>query len=191
MTRHRNNTSLLAWVAGIYLTSVAGAIAFAWLSGNHLFDLTLTVSLYVGLYRWTSALFFAGVAAISVLLCRYVSRTKMHTLQRIVYFAVILCTFCCAFFPCNRDRSVLSSDIHDFFSYALALLVAVSFVLMTVFARNRKQRAFGFFGMVFAAVFIAGFALRLPAVKSTVLIWESTLIVLLFAELYLESNQEG
>ena len=105
-----------AWVAGVYLAAVFMAVAYAWASRVHLFDLSLTVSLYVGLFRWTSTLYFFAAAVICVLLGQYVAKIRLRPIQKLLYGAILLCVFGCAWFPCNGSRSELVRDIHDGFS---------------------------------------------------------------------------
>lgn len=175
-----------AWVAGVYLAAVFMAVAYAWASGVHLFDLSLTVSLYVGLFRWTSTLYFFAAAVICVLLGQYVAKIRLRPIQKLLYGAILLCVFGCAWFPCNGSRSELVRDIHDGFSYVLVILVALSFALMALLARNALQRRFALGSLVFSVFFILAFALKLSWFKDTIFIWENGIIVLLFLELLLE-----
>lgn len=184
-TESKPNTTF-AWVAGVYLAAVFTAVAYAWGTGVHLFDLSLTVSLYVGLFKWTSTLYFFAAAVICVLLGRYVAQTKLRPMQKLLYGAILLCVFGCAWFPCNGDRSELVRDIHDGFSYVLVILVALSFGLMALLARNHVQRRFGLGSLVFSVFFILAFALKLSWFKDTIFIWENGIIALLFLELLLE-----
>lgn len=176
----------LLWVALVYVAAVAGSVAYCWSIGEHLYDLSLTVSLYVALFRGTSVLYFLAAVVICVLLGRYVWQTPMRPWKKWLYFAIFLCVLGCAWFPCNGSRSRLCRDIHDIFSYVLVILVAVSFGVTTAFPRNRKQRIFGLGSFLFSVYFIAAFVLKLPGFKATVFIWENLIIALLFFELLLE-----
>lgn len=188
MSRQTNRDAglLLAWVAGIYVICVAAAVIYSWFSGFHLFDLSLTVSLYVGLYQWSSVLYFIGATMICFLLLLHIRKTEMRGVQKLLYRWILLCVICCAWFPCNSSRSDLVTDIHNYFSYALAVLVALSFVLTAVFAGNKKQRVFAVCSIIYSAFFIAAYVCRFQPFKNTVFIWENVLIVLLFLELILE-----
>lgn len=181
----RENTPLV-WVGAIYVITVAVAVAYSWIIDVHRFDLGLTVSLYVALHIWTSVFYFLAAAAICGLLGRYVWKTPMHPVQRVVYLLTLACVFGCAWFPCNRARSPLSEDIHNYFSYALVILVALSFFLMTVLPGNRRRKFYGLGSTVFAVFFIAAYATGVRPFKDTIFIWENLIIVLLFFELYLE-----
>lgn len=182
----RKPYTTFAWVAGVYLAAVFTAVAYAWASGVHLFDLSLTVSLYVGLFKWTSTLYFFAAAVICVLLGRYVVKIRLRPIQKLLYFAILLCVFGCAWFPCNGSRSELVRDIHDGFSYVLVILVALSFGVMTLLARNALQRRFALCSLVFSVFFILAFAQKLSWFKDTIFLWENGIIVLLFLELLLE-----
>ncbi len=184
----RRETALLVWVGFIYVITVALSVAYSWVIGVHRFDMGLTVSLYVALHIWTTVFYFVGATAICLLLGRYVVKTPMGSLQRRTYLLVLLCVFGCALFPCNGDRSPLAEEIHNYFSYALVILVAVSFFLMAVFPGNRRKKIYGLGCTAFAVFFIAAFAVGIRAFKDTIFIWENLIIVLLFFELYLEGT---
>ena len=187
----RAEESLLVWVGTIYVIAVALAVAYSWIIGVHRFDLGLTVSIYVALHVWTSVFYFLAATAICGLLGWYVWKTPMYPIQRVVYLLTLLCVFGCAWFPCNGARSALSEDIHNYFSYALVILVALSFFLMWVLPGNRRRKLYGLGSTVFAVFFIAAFALRIRVFKDTIFIWENLIIVLLFFELYLERPESG
>lgn len=182
----RKEITPLIWVGAIYVITVALAVAYSWIIGVHRFDLGLTVSLYVALHIWTSVFYFLAASAICALLGRYVWKTPMYPIQRVVYLLTLLCVFGCACFPCNGARSPLSEDIHNYFSYALVILVALSFFLMTVLPGDRRRKLYGLGSTIFAVFFIAAYALGIRAFKDTIFIWENLIIVLLFFELYLE-----
>lgn len=184
MKNHKNLAYLLTAV--IYVTVVAVAVAYSWTLQIHRFDLGLTVSRYVALHRWTATLYFFGAAVICVLLSLCVKRAKTRLIQKAVYWLTLVCVFGCAWFPCNRGRSRLTSDIHDIISYALVISVAMSFVLMAVFARHWRQRIYGLCSALFAAGFIAAFVCRMKGFHDTIFIWENVVIALFFFEIYLE-----
>lgn len=186
---HNPPTSLLLPVIILYTLPVAVAVLYTWATGTHRYDLSLTVSLYVALQPWTAVLFFLGIAAACTLLTLYVRRISLRLPQRLVYYATFLCVFGCACFPCNRQFSVLSADIHDAFSYALVILIALSLALAALWAKRRRQRVMAAVGLAYAVLFIAAFALDVQPFKSTIFIWENGLIALLFFELYSERIQ--
>ena len=176
------------WVGAIYVITVALAVAYSWIIDVHRFDMGLTVSLYVGLHIWTSVLYFLAAAVICVLLGRYVWKVPMHPVRRIVYVLILLCVFGCAWFPCNRARSPLSEEIHNYFSYALILLLALSFFLMAVFPGASRRKLYGLGSTLFAVFFIAAFVLDFRAFRDTIFIWENVIIALLFFALCMEEN---
>lgn len=186
----RIENSLLAGVALLYVFSVSLAVAYSWIIDVHRFDLGLTVSIYVALHVWTAVVYFLAATAICWLLGRYVMKTPMHPVQRVVYLLTLLCVFGCAFFPCNGDRSTLAEDIHNYISYALIILIALSFFLMTVLPGNRHRKWFGLGSTIFAVFFIAAFVMGIQPFKDTIFIWENMIIVLLFFELYLEKTEQ-
>lgn len=180
--------TLLIWVALLYVTTVSLTVAYSWIIGVHRFDLGLTVSLYVALHVWTAVAYFLSATLICWLLGWYIIKTPMRRVQRAVYLLTLFCVFCCALFPCNGDRSALAEDIHNYFSYVLIILMALSFFLMMVLPGNRCRKYYGLGSTVFALLFIAAFALDVQAFKNTIFIWENVIISLLFLELYLEKT---
>lgn len=182
----QSNAKLLAWVCGIYLVPVIVAVLYTWFWERYPFDLSLTVSLYVARYPWTTALFFVHVVAVCILLLLYLKTIKIKRIQRILYHLVLLCILGCAIFPCNRSRSVIATQIHDLLSYALVIITSLTFVGMLVFARQAKQKGFAVGSLIFTIVFIIGFSAKISAVKETVFIWENMILLLFLIELFLE-----
>lgn len=181
---------LFAWVCGLYVLPVVIAILFARLSEIQTFDLSLTVSLYVARYSWTAVLFFVHILVVCLLFFQYIKKIKIKRIQKILYLLVIACILGCAWFPCNRSRSVICSDIHDIFSYLLVIAVALTFMTMLFCGSQKKQRIFAAGGLLYATVFILSFVFRIPMVKQSIFIWENIFILLLFTELYLEMYYE-
>ena len=190
MLTNPKKAKLFAWVCGIYALPVTAAVLFVCFSENCPFDLSLTVSLYVAKYPWTTVLFFACIAVICVEFFQYIKRIKIRSAQRILYFAVIVCIFACACFPCNRSRSVIYADIHDLFSYLLVLLLTLTFVAMCIWGREKRQKVFAMLSFLYALGFIVAFVLKVPAIKQAIFLWENVLILLLFAELFLEEERQ-
>lgn len=184
----RAANTLLLWVALLYVITVSLIVAYSWIIDVHRFDLGLTVSLYVALHVWTAVVYFLAATAICWLLGWFVMKIPMRSVQRVVYLLTLFCVFSCALFPCNGDRSALAEDIHNYFSYALVILVALSFVLMTVLSGDHRRKCYGLGSSIFAGFFIAAFALGIQTFKDTIFVWENVIIVLLFFELYLEST---
>ena len=189
MVRQKHRvTHLFIWVAALYVALISIAVIYSWALNIHRFDMGLTVSLYVALHYWTAILYFIGAVIICTTLLIYVIRSNAHIVKKITYFAILFCVFTCALFPCNKSRSVLTTNIHDFFAYTLVILMALSFVLFLLFARNKRQKVFATCSLLYAAFFIGAFAFDFDFVHHTIFIWENVIIALFFFELYLESQ---
>lgn len=184
-TKHTNRASLFC-VAVTYVFIVTVITLHACFSDPEPFDLGLTVSLYIGHHLWSILLYFVGAVIIGTLLALFVRNTAANPAQKILYYAILACILGCAWFPCNSGRSRLCTDIHDCISYLLAVLVAVSFIMMGIFARSKRQRIYAACCMAYAAFFVAAFALDLRPFHDTIFIWENLLIVLFFFEVCLE-----
>lgn len=185
----KNTDHFLILAAVTYVAVVAAIVAYFWMHQIHLFDFSLTVSLYVALCPATAAIYFIGAAIICTVLFLYMAKTKAHFLQKVVYSLILLCVFSCALFPCNKSRSVLNTEIHDFFAYALVLLMALSFVLLFFFSRNKAQKVYAAGAILFAFFFIGAFVFDFSFVKNTIFIWENVIIVLFFFELFYEKER--
>ena len=185
----KNTDRLLVVAAIIYVAVVTTIVAYFWLHDVHLFDLDLTVSLYVALRPETAAIYFIGATIICMALFLYMIKTRARPLQKAVYTLILLCVLVCALFPCNKGRSVLTTEIHDFFAYALVLLMALSFLLLLFFSRNKTQRRYALGAVLFAIFFISAFAFNFSLVKDTIFIWENVIIVLFFFELFYEKER--
>lgn len=182
----QSNIKILAWTCGIYLVPVIVAVLYTWFLEGYPFDLSLTVSLYVARYPWTTVLFFVQVVVVCMLLLLYLKTIKIKRIQRILYYLVLLCILGCAIFPCNRSRSVFATQIHDLLSYTLVIAVFLTFVGMLVFAKQTKQRVFAIGSLIFTTVFIIAFSVKVPAVKDTIFIWENVVLLLFMVELFFE-----
>lgn len=180
------NTKLLAWVCGIYLVPVIVAVLYTCLYEGRPFDLSLTVSLYVARYPWTTVLFSLHIAAGCVLVLIYLKRVQINGVQRVLYYLILLCILGCAIFPCNRSRSVFATKIHDQLSYVLVIVAALSFAGMLVFARKTRQRVFAIGSLAYTVAFIAVFIIGVPAAKDTIFIWENMVLLLFLLELFME-----
>ena len=191
MLSSQKKIRLFLAVCGIYVLPVVTAILFAYFLESYPFDLNLTVSLYVAKYIGTAVLFFACVTSVCVAFFLYIKKIHIGMIQRILYFAVIVCIFGCACFPCNRSRSVLCADIHDLFSYLLVIFVSLTFLTMSVWGQQKRQKVFAIGSLLYAVGFIVAFVYKVPAIKQTIFIWENVLILLLFAELFLEDDRKA
>lgn len=186
---HKNTDRFLVLSAIIYVAVVTSIVAYFWMRNIHLFDLSLTVSLYVALLPGTAIIYFVGAAIICAALFLYMIQTKARLLQKVVYTLILLCVFACACFPCNSGRSIVATDIHNFFAYALVLLMVLSFVLLLFFSRNKAQKVYALGPVFFAAFFIGAYAFDFALMKDTIFIWENMIIVLFFFELFYEKER--
>ena len=74
-------------IAGLlYLLSLIISVTYSWLSGDHLFDLGISFSAYVGLHRWTSVMYFVFVAVITISMTVYISNNKIPFVKKIIDF---------------------------------------------------------------------------------------------------------
>lgn len=155
MERHKNKIPLIAGI--IFLLTAVTAVAIAWISDIHRFDLSISFSSYVGLSRLTSIMYFVSAVIMIAMLIYYIVKTKMNLLKRIVYAVVLLCVFGTAFFPFNYYSEAPTSvtiNLHNDFAIALMLATTVSFVLSVIFAKNKKQRIVNAVSIGYAIVFI-------------------------------------
>ena len=181
--RSRTRSIPLHWIAVLYILVVAVSVIYSWSIPLHRFDLSLTVSLYVALHYWTTVMYFLAAVVICAALLVHILRIRAYVIQKIVYGLILLCVFACAWFPCNKSRSVLTTNIHDFFAYSLVILMALAFILLLLLAKNKRQRLFGLFCTVFSALFICSFVFDISFFKETLFIWENVIIALFFMEL--------
>jgi MFS family permease len=179
---------LLIYVAIIYVVSEIVITLPGWILDTASIDLSLTVSQYIGKFYWTAIMYCVCAILICLLLAWFIRKTETKAIQKVLYYLILACILGCAWFPCNWDHSRLVTRIHDYFSYCLALFVAMSFAFMALFARNRQQKQYGICCVAYAAVFLAGFVLKYRPFKQTIFIWENILIFLFFFEVCMEST---
>ncbi len=178
---------------GLFLLTAVIAVASAWSSGNHLYDLGISFSAYVGLQRWTSVLYFCTAAIMTGLLAYYVAAARMHLLRKLVYAVIFLNITGTAWFPFNTFSDAptpFTIDLHNAFAIALMLAVTVSFILTAVLAKSAKQRIPALCSLLYAGVFILLYFLGIPALFMTFFIWENLFILLLLIELQTEQYGE-
>ncbi len=182
-------------IAGIlFLLTAVTAVATAWISDIHRFDLSISFSSYVGLSHFTSIMYFISAVIMIVLLIYYTAKTKMNLLRRIVYGVVMLCVFGTAFFPFNfysEAPTSITIDLHNDFAIALMLATTVSFVLSVIFAKSRKQRIVNAVSIGYAAVFMVLYFMRFTPLFRTFFIWENIFIVLLLLEFHSEQYEDN
>lgn len=191
MNRFINKLPITAGI--IFLLTVVFAVASAWISGIHRYDLAISFSSYVGLNFTISVIWFVAVAVILAMMTIYIVKTKMPIVKRIVYAIIFLCIFGTAFFPFNtysEHPTTLTINLHNKIAIGLMLATTASFVLSAVLAKSRGQRITAIFSIGYAAAFILLYFLRFVPMFRTFFIWENMFIVLLILELHMEQYGE-
>lgn len=79
---HKNTDRFLVLSAIIYVAVVTSIVAYFWMRNIHLFDLSLTVSLYVALLPGTAIIYFVGAAIICTALFLYMIQTRLASCRR-------------------------------------------------------------------------------------------------------------
>ena len=182
---------LLPGIAGaIFLITAIAIVISSWVSGLHIYDLSLSFSRYAGLRQSTAVLYFLSAVIMLVLLTVYIAKTRIPGIKKAIYILIFLSVLGTALFPCNRERSVLSSDIHDIFAMSLMFTTALSFVLTAILSKSKIQRFSGIAFAIYAAGFIAALLRKNRILDQTFFVWEVVFIYLLILELYLEKYGE-
>ena len=186
MNRSFSKNCLPGIAGAVFLITAASIVVSSWAAGLHVYDLSLSFSRYAGLRRSTAVLYFLSAVIMLVLLAVYTAKTTMPGIKKAVYGFIFLSVLGTALFPCNRERSVLSSDIHDLFAMLLMFSTALSFVLTAVLSGRKLQRIWGIVFTVYAAGFIAALLGENGIMDRTFFVWEVIFIYLLILELSLE-----
>lgn len=182
---------LFPGIAGaVFLMTAIAIVVSSWAAGLHVYDLSLSFSGYAGLRQSTAVLYFLSAVIMLVLLSVYIAKTKMPGIKKAIYILIFLSVLGTALFPCNRERSVLSSDIHDIFAMSLMFTTALSFVLTAILSKSKIQRVSGIAFAIYAAGFIAALLGKNRILDQTFFVWEVVFIYLLILELYLEKYGE-
>ncbi|MBR5372629.1 MAG: hypothetical protein IK130_10500 [Oscillospiraceae bacterium] len=189
-----NKSRRFPLIAGIlFLLLNVIVVAYAWVSGVHLYDFGISFSAYVGLQRWTSVMYFVFAVIMIALLAVYVLKTKIRFIKKILYGIIFICIFGTAFFPFNTfsaHPTALTVDLHNDFAIGLMLATTVSFILSLILSKTRKHKITALLSLLFAAGFIACYFSGIPLLFSTFFIWENAFIILLLLELYMEQFEE-
>ncbi len=182
-------------IAGIlFLLTAVAAVAIAWISDIHRFDLSISFSSYVGLSCFTSIMYFISAVIMIALLIYYIAKIKMNLLKRIVYAIVMLCVFGTAFFPFNfysENPTSVTINLHNDFAIALMLVTTASFICSIIFAKSRKQRIINIASIGYATLFIVLYYVRFKPLFQTFFIWENLFIVLLLIEFQAEQYDDA
>lgn len=192
MEKYKNKIPLTAGI--VFLLTALVAVAKAWISDLHRFDLSISFSSYVGLSYFTSIMYFVSAVIMIALLIYYIAKTKMNLLKRIVYAVVMLCVFGTAFFPFNyysEAPTPLTINVHNDFAIALMLATTISFILSVIFAKSKKQRFINIALIGYAIVFIVLYYIRFKPLFQTFFIWENLFIILLLLEFQAEQYEDN
>lgn len=192
MEKYKNKIPVIAGI--IFLLTAVIAVAIAWISDIHRFDLSISFSSYVGLSRFTSVMYFISAVIMITLLIYYIAKTEMNLLKRIVYGVVLLCVFGTAFFPFNYYSVAPTSitiNLHNDFAIALMLATTISFIVSVIFAKSKKQRIVNAASIGYAAAFIVLYFIRFTPLFQTFFIWENLFIVLLLLEFMAEQYEDN
>lgn len=181
-------------IAGIiFLLTAVFAVASAWMSEIHQYDLAISFSSYVGLNFTISVIWLIAAVVILSMMTIYVVKTKMPVIKRIAYAIIFLCIFGTAFFPFNtysERPTALTINLHNKIAIGLMLATTASFVLSAIFAKCKGQRIAAILSLLYAAAFILLYFLRFVPMFRTFFIWENMFIVLLIVELHMEQYGE-
>lgn len=191
MNRHHR----IPLIAGaLYLSALIISVACAWVSGNHLFDLGISFSAYVGMQRWTSVIYFVFTVIITVSMSFYVSKNSIPFVKKIIDCIILIGIFGTALFPFNffsNHPTAITIDLHNYFGIGLMLATTVSFIFSVVSSKIRKHKISAMLSFAFALVFIALYFLGIPLLFKTFFIWENIFIALLFLELSMEQYENN
>ncbi len=191
MKKYKNMIPFVS--ALIYILTAVTAVTAAWSSGKHLYDLSPSFSLYVGMHRWTSVLYFIVALIILPMLTYYTAVTKLPVVKRIVYAAAFIFIFGTAVFPCNTYSDAptpVTQDLHNIFAIGGMLPVIISFVLTVILSKHRIQRIVAALSLVYAAAFAVMFLTGFMPLFRTFFIWENLFIILLLLGLHMEEYGE-
>ena len=191
MNRFINKLPITAGI--IFLLTAIIAVASAWSTGTHIYDLGISFSSYVGLNYTISVIWFIAAIIILSMMTIYLVKTKMPVIKRIIYAVIFMCIFGTAFFPFNTfsdHPTALTIDLHNDIAIGLMLATTISFVLSVSFSKTRKQRITAVLSLAYAAAFILLYFLRFAPLFQTFFIWENMFIVLLILELHMEQYGE-
>ena len=132
MTR---SDKLLLTAVMIYIAVSSFGIFSAWIRGTFgFFDLSNTVSVYVGLTHLTAAVYFAGITAIAFILHLIIKASELNILRRILYYISFVFLIGLAWFPVQYNRpETLASRGHEFFSNGYFGIVIATLFFMIVF----------------------------------------------------------
>ena len=184
--------NLLVITVAIYMIVSSIAIFSAWTKGlAPTFHLGYTVSIYVGLQKWTSAVYFAGMTSNALLLGLFLTRTRINIIRKILYCLTLISLVGLAWFPVQFGRpESLASKGHELFSDAFFVGVIVTLAVMFFSSRKHPRKIYSVAGILFGIFYITGYILSFPFFRSLILIWETILIYFYIGEYLFLINEE-
>ncbi len=175
----------------LYTLNALIVVLSAWAINLHQYDLSITISRYIGLRRWTAFMYIIVAGSMSTLAVIHITKIKMNIFKKILYILAFVCVFGCAVFPMNWNWSALSSTLHHVFSHTLMFSVTITFIWLLIKPVTKAQRLFAIVAIAYAVFFIMCFVIfKVDVLFNTLFIWENAFIYLFMAELFLEKSVE-
>ncbi len=168
----------------IFAFSQTIIIGYNWFFGGHFGDLTLTVSQYVGMNFWSSALFAIYNFMIAILIARYYSYAYKKVSKLWLFFGVVqLIGFVgLSIFP---HASFLSGDLQNFIVNLHITLARIMFFAMFAMTLERLRVACGrdnrnkfaakicLAFLVYGLVYVIGYMSKAAFLWDFMLLWET------------------
>ncbi len=183
-------SSLLLWLSLLIFTfETVGIITYYWLNGYSGVT-NLTISKFVGLNLWSSLIFGAGNALIVILMLYYLSahariKNSLWHLLMVLYLASFVAL---SIFPHVPEPGTLS-EIHQFFSAIMFILMFLLGVLSLIIAKHKSSTIIATLFTTFSVYFIISYILRPDYFMGNILWFESAYIYAFFA-LLISSNSK-
>ena len=182
----------LIFVIGLlYTINALIVVLSAWAINQHRFDLSMTISRYIGLRRWTAFMYVIVAGTMTILAVIHIIKIRINIIKKILYILAFACVFGCAVCPMNWDWSVLASNLHNVFAYTLMFSVTITLVWMLIKPTSKAQRIFGIVAICYAIFFIMCFVvIKVDVFFETLFIWENAFIYIFLGELLIEKGAE-
>lgn len=182
----------LIFIIGLlYTINALIVVLSAWAINLHRFDLSMTISRYIGLRRWTAFMYVIVAGTMAILAVIHIIKIRINIIKKILYILAFACVFGCAVCPMNWDWSALSSNLHNVFAYTLMFSVTITLVWMLIKPTGKAQRVFGIVAICYAVFFILSFVIiKVDVFFETLFIWENAFIYIFLGELLIEKGAE-
>ena len=187
MEKHKNKLPFMAGM--LFMINAVTAVGYAWIKGVHRFDLTISFSSYVGLFRWTSVVYFISAVLMVPALGYYAAKIRMARVKKVFYALVLMCIFGTAFFPFNTFSEAptpITIDLHNGFAIALMLFTLIGFIITAVTAVDKRQRVAALFSIAYALLFVALYFTGAKVLFKASFVYEIMFIILLLLALIME-----